>query len=128
MSPIQNQAVVMMPRLSDAMEDGLLIAWLVPDGTEVSEGDDLAEIETDKATVVYKAPFAGTLSPLVEEGETVAVGAPMPISATRAPLLQLRVRRLRARASLSRRARLGPRRRTGSRRRRWHNASRPGPG
>ena len=63
-----------MPRLSDSMEEGLLLQWLIEDGAEVSVGDELVEIETDKATMVYEAEAAGVLEIVVAEGSTVSVG------------------------------------------------------
>ncbi|MGX6447980.1 lipoyl domain-containing protein, partial [Patulibacter sp. S7RM1-6] len=68
---------VLMPRLSDSMEEATIVQWLVEEGAEVAVGDPLAEIETDKATMTYEADAAGTLHRLVDEGESVAVGAPM---------------------------------------------------
>lgn len=65
---------VTMPRLSDSMEEGTLLRWLMRDGEAVSVGDELAEIESDKATMVYEAQAAGVLSTAVDEGTTVAVG------------------------------------------------------
>jgi pyruvate dehydrogenase E2 component (dihydrolipoamide acetyltransferase) len=63
-----------MPRLSDSMEQGTILTWLVQDGGEVTEGQELAEIETDKATMTYEAEAAGTLAVVAAEGTTVAVG------------------------------------------------------
>lgn len=63
-----------MPRLSDAMEEGTIVAWLVDDGQPVAAGEDLVEIETDKATVTYQAPVGGLLTRLLQEGETAPVG------------------------------------------------------
>jgi pyruvate dehydrogenase E2 component (dihydrolipoamide acetyltransferase) len=68
-------AEVTMPRLSDSMEEGVIIRWLVADGETVGKGDELIEVETDKATTVYEAEAEGLLKIAVEEGETVAVGA-----------------------------------------------------
>ncbi len=65
---------VLMPRLSDSMEQGTILTWLVQDGGEVAEGQELAEIETDKATMTYEAEAAGTLAVVAAEGTTVAVG------------------------------------------------------
>src|SRR5262245_12709246 len=65
---------ILMPRLSDSMEEGLLLQWLVGDGEEVVVGDELVEVETDKATMVYEAEAAGVLQILAAEGSTVAVG------------------------------------------------------
>jgi pyruvate dehydrogenase E2 component (dihydrolipoamide acetyltransferase) len=66
---------VPMPRLSDSMEEGTVVEWLVNDGAQVTRGDELAEIETDKATMAYEADADGILQHVVSEGETVAVGA-----------------------------------------------------
>jgi pyruvate dehydrogenase E2 component (dihydrolipoamide acetyltransferase) len=65
---------VLMPRLSDSMEAGTILTWLVEDGGAVSEGQELAEIETDKATMTYEAEAAGTLHVIVPAGQTVPVG------------------------------------------------------
>jgi pyruvate dehydrogenase E2 component (dihydrolipoamide acetyltransferase) len=70
-------ADVRMPRLTDGMEEGTLVRWLVAPGAEVAIGDDLAEVETDKATVVMTAESAGTFEPLVAEGDDVPVGTPV---------------------------------------------------
>jgi pyruvate dehydrogenase E2 component (dihydrolipoamide acetyltransferase) len=64
-----------MPRLSDSMEEGTVVEWLVDDGVQVARGDELAEIETDKATMTYEADADGILQQVVAEGETVVVGA-----------------------------------------------------
>jgi pyruvate dehydrogenase E2 component (dihydrolipoamide acetyltransferase) len=66
---------VVMPRLSDSMEEGTIVRWLKQDGEEVTRGEPLAEVETDKATVTFEADAGGTLHILVAEGETVALGA-----------------------------------------------------
>ena len=63
-----------MPRLSDSMEEGTIVRWLKQDGDQVSEGEALAEVETDKATVTFDADAGGTLHILVAEGETVPIG------------------------------------------------------
>ena len=69
---------VVMPRLSDSMEEGTILQWLKAVGDEIAVGDELVEIETDKANMAYEADVAGTLSEiLVEEGETVAIGTPI---------------------------------------------------
>ena len=71
-------ADVVMPRLSDSMEEGTILQWLKQVGDEVAVGDELVEIETDKANMAYESDVAGTLSEiLVEEGETVAIGTPI---------------------------------------------------
>src|SRR5215212_248487 len=64
-----------MPKMGDAMEEGTLVKWLVSEGEEVSEGDPIAEIETDKASMEIEAEDSGTLAQLIaEEGQEVAVG------------------------------------------------------
>ena len=66
---------LVMPRLSDTMEEGTIGRWLVHEGDSFSEGDVLAEIETDKATMEFQAYDAGTvLRILVADGETAAAG------------------------------------------------------
>jgi pyruvate dehydrogenase E2 component (dihydrolipoamide acetyltransferase) len=66
---------VAMPRLSDSMEEGTILEWLVSDGTNVRRGDELAEIETDKATMTYEADAEGIMQHVAAEGDTVAVGS-----------------------------------------------------
>ncbi|HSS55630.1 MAG TPA: dihydrolipoamide acetyltransferase family protein [Gaiellales bacterium] len=71
---------LVMPRLSDTMEEGTIGRWLVHEGDAFAAGDVLAEIETDKATMEFQAYDAGTvLRILVGDGETVALGAPIAI-------------------------------------------------
>src|SRR3954467_6282037 len=66
---------VTMPRLSDSMEEGTILNWLVEEGGEVKRGEPLCEIETDKANMTYEADTDGTLIEIVvQEGETVALG------------------------------------------------------
>ncbi len=66
--------VVTMPRLSDTMTDGTVATWLKKVGDKVSEGDILAEIETDKATMEFESFNAGTLLHIgINEGETAPV-------------------------------------------------------
>ena len=66
---------VTMPRLSDSMEEGTILRWLKSPGDEVSLGDELVEIETDKANMVYEAPAGGTLiETLAAEGDTLPIG------------------------------------------------------
>jgi pyruvate dehydrogenase E2 component (dihydrolipoamide acetyltransferase) len=68
---------IAMPRLSDSMEEGTIVSWLVEDGAVVAVGQPIVEIETDKATMVYESDLAGPLSLLAGEGETLAIGAPI---------------------------------------------------
>ncbi|MEZ5074919.1 MAG: dihydrolipoamide acetyltransferase family protein [Solirubrobacterales bacterium] len=68
-------ADVVMPRLSDSMEEGTVLAWMKSVGDDVAVGDELVEIETDKANMVYESDVAGTLLEIVaEEGATLAIG------------------------------------------------------
>jgi len=67
-------ADVAMPRLSDSMEEGTILKWLKSDGDDVSKGEELVEIETDKANMTYEADEAGTLEIVAKEGDTLAVG------------------------------------------------------
>jgi pyruvate dehydrogenase E2 component (dihydrolipoamide acetyltransferase) len=69
-------ADVVMPRLSDSMEEGTVLQWLKQVGDEVAVGDELVEIETDKANMAYESDVAGTLTEIVaEEGETLPIGS-----------------------------------------------------
>jgi pyruvate dehydrogenase E2 component (dihydrolipoamide acetyltransferase) len=71
---------VLMPRLSDTMEEGVLSQWRKHQGDPVSKGDVLAEIETDKATMELEAYDEGTLTHiLIAEGTTVPIGTPIAI-------------------------------------------------
>lgn len=66
--------IVTMPRLSDTMTDGTVATWLKKVGDKVSEGDMLAEIETDKATMEFESFNEGTLLYIgIKEGETAPV-------------------------------------------------------
>jgi pyruvate dehydrogenase E2 component (dihydrolipoamide acetyltransferase) len=66
---------VMMPRLSDSMEEGTVLKWLVEVGGEVKRGEPLVEIETDKANMTYEADSDGVLiEVLAQEGETLPIG------------------------------------------------------
>ena len=67
---------IVMPRLSDSMEEGTILQWLKSVGDDVALGDELVEIETDKANMAYESDVAGTLTEIVaEEGETLPIGA-----------------------------------------------------
>jgi pyruvate dehydrogenase E2 component (dihydrolipoamide acetyltransferase) len=65
---------VLMPRLSDATTEATIVAWLVPDGALVRIGDEVVEIETDKATTAWPADAEGVLSIAVPAGRTVCPG------------------------------------------------------
>jgi pyruvate dehydrogenase E2 component (dihydrolipoamide acetyltransferase) len=69
---------VVMPRLSDSMEEGTILTWLKQVGDEVAIGDELVEIETDKANMAYEADVAGTLQEILAQvGETLPIGTPI---------------------------------------------------
>ena len=71
-------AEIVMPRLSDSMEEGTVLRWLKSVGDEVAVGDELVEIETDKANMVYESDLAGTLTEVMaQEGDTLPVGDPI---------------------------------------------------
>lgn len=65
---------LLFPKLSEAMEEGTILTWLVDDGQVVTTGDTLAEIETDKVTVVHTSDADGVLHILVPEGTRCTVG------------------------------------------------------
>ena len=65
---------ILMPRLTDQMEAGTIIAWLVEDGETVDVGQEIVEIETDKATIAHPADAAGVLETVAGVGDSVAVG------------------------------------------------------
>jgi pyruvate dehydrogenase E2 component (dihydrolipoyllysine-residue acetyltransferase) len=67
-------ANIIMPQFSDSMIEGTIISWLKGDGEQVRIGEELVEIETDKATMVYDSPDDGELAIVVEAGRTVPVG------------------------------------------------------
>ncbi len=74
---------VNMPRLSDTMKEGVLSRWIKSEGDQVREGDVIAEIDTDKATMDLEAFDEGVLEKhLVEEGTTVPIGEPVAIIGT----------------------------------------------
>ncbi|RFP87537.1 pyruvate dehydrogenase complex dihydrolipoamide acetyltransferase [Rhodobacteraceae bacterium 63075] len=72
---------ILMPALSPTMEEGTLAKWLVKEGDEVSSGDIIAEIETDKATMEFEAVDEGTIGKiLIDEGtEGVKVNTPIAV-------------------------------------------------
>jgi pyruvate dehydrogenase E2 component (dihydrolipoamide acetyltransferase) len=67
-------ADLVMPRLSDTMEEGTILRWLKADGEQVARGEELVEIETDKATMTYESDQAGLLEIVASVGATLPVG------------------------------------------------------
>ena len=71
---------VLMPRLSDTMEQGVLSQWVKHEGDQVRKGDVLAVIETDKAAMDMEAYDEGVLTRiLVQEGASVPIGTPIAV-------------------------------------------------
>ena len=70
-----SMAEVVMPRLSDTMEEGTILHWLIADGEPVRRGQELVEIETDKAAMTYESDLDGVLTIVAAEGDTLPVGA-----------------------------------------------------
>jgi pyruvate dehydrogenase E2 component (dihydrolipoamide acetyltransferase) len=71
-------ADIVMPRLSDSMEEGTIITWMKQVGDEIAVGDEIVEIETDKANMAYESDVAGTLTEiLAQEGDTLPIGEPI---------------------------------------------------
>jgi pyruvate dehydrogenase E2 component (dihydrolipoamide acetyltransferase) len=68
-------AEIVMPRLSDTMEEGTILRWLKVDGEHVARGEELVEIETDKATMTYESDQDGVLEIVAGVGSTLEVGA-----------------------------------------------------
>ena len=73
--------IIRMPRLSDTMEEGNIVAWLKKEGDKVKAGDVLAEVETDKATMELESFFDGVLlyigvpsGPVVVDGIIAIIG------------------------------------------------------
>lgn len=72
--------IVKMPLLSDTMEEGTIATWIIKEGEAVEEGDILAEIESDKATLEFESFYEGVLlKTLLDEGESIAVDQPIAV-------------------------------------------------
>lgn len=67
-------ADVEMPRMSDNMTEGYIEQWLVTDNSYVTRGQEIMQIETDKALMTYEAESDGIINILVPAGENVAIG------------------------------------------------------
>jgi pyruvate dehydrogenase E2 component (dihydrolipoamide acetyltransferase) len=66
---------IVMPRLSDTMQEGTILRWLKSDGELVRRGEEIVEIETDKAAMTYESDLEGSFKALAAEGDTLPVGA-----------------------------------------------------
>src|SRR3954453_8107270 len=74
---------ITMPQLSDTMTEGTVVKWNKKEGDKVRAGEEIAEIETDKATMPMEAFESGTLAMIaVKEGEKVKVGQTVAVIAT----------------------------------------------
>ncbi|MDX6625800.1 MAG: hypothetical protein QOE56_789 [Solirubrobacterales bacterium] len=71
---------IVMPRLSDSMEEGTILTWMKQVGEEIAVGEEIVEIETDKANMAYEADVAGTLTEILAgEGATLPIGSPIAV-------------------------------------------------
>src|SRR5438552_6765440 len=76
-------AEITMPQLSDTMTEGTVVKWLKKEGDKVKAGEEIAEIETDKATMPMEAFDSGTLAHIaIKDGEKAKVGAVLAVIAT----------------------------------------------
>lgn len=65
---------ITVPEIGESISSGILAAWLKANGDTVSEGEEIFELETDKATLAVPSPVTGTLTVSVSEGTEVSVG------------------------------------------------------
>ena len=65
---------ILVPSVGESITSGILTSWIKKEGEPVEEGEDLFELETDKATVAVPAPADGILHILIEEGQEVEIG------------------------------------------------------
>src|SRR4051794_26128238 len=76
-------AEITMPQLSDTMTEGTVVKWHKKEGDKVKSGEEIADIETDKAVMPMEAFESGTLAAIVaNEGEKVSVGGVLGVIAT----------------------------------------------
>src|SRR5215216_1412256 len=74
---------ITMPQLSDTMTEGTVVKWHKKEGDKVSAGEEIADVETDKAVMPMEAFESGTLAVIaVREGESAPVGAVLAVIAT----------------------------------------------
>ena len=66
---------ILLPKIGFSMNEGVLAEWLAADGDDISEGQPLYALESDKSTQEVDAPASGTLRIIAEPGETYEVGA-----------------------------------------------------
>src|SRR5687768_18565942 len=76
-------AEITMPQLSDTMTEGTVVKWNKKEGEKVRAGEEIAEVETDKATMPMEAFESGTIAAiLLKEGDKVPVGGLLAVIAT----------------------------------------------
>src|ERR1700683_1689927 len=76
-------AKITMPQLSDTMTEGTVVKWHKKEGDKIKSGEEIAEIETDKATMPMEAFDSGTLAGnIVQEGQKVQLGQPIGVIAS----------------------------------------------
>ena len=74
--------IIDMPNWGASMDEGTIIEWLIDEGIEFKEGDELCEIETSKAVMALEAPFDGTIRRFIAQvGETLEVQNPIAVVA-----------------------------------------------
>ena len=73
-NPLIMSTQVLLPKIGFSMNEGTLAEWLVPDGSEVIEGQAIYALETEKATEEVESPAGGTLKILAEPGKLYQVG------------------------------------------------------
>ena len=74
---------IFMPQLSDTMTEGTVVKWHKKEGDKIKAGEEIADVETDKATMGMEVADSGTVACiLISEGEKVAVGTVMAVVAT----------------------------------------------
>lgn len=71
--------IIKMPALSPTMKEGVIVSWDIKEGQEISEGDILANIETDKATIDFDNQDSGYVAKILKDSgsDKVAVGSPL---------------------------------------------------
>ena len=71
------RAVLKLPKLAVSMQEGAIVEWLVEPGAQVAVGQAIFTVESEKSALEVGSPFAGIFTPLVELGQTLAVGTPV---------------------------------------------------
>lgn len=66
-----------VPKGAVSMQHGTIVEWFVSAGDTVAVGQTIYAIETEKTTLEVESPFAGTITPIAETGQTLPIGAPV---------------------------------------------------